>query len=273
MTKEKRKSLLNLIVSEDLEKYASLFPNKVGSFGYDPWGFNIKGIQSGFALVKLAFEKYFRVEVSGLEHIPKEGRVLIVPNHSGQLPIDGAMVGYALITNSSAPRAPKAMVERFFPTIPFVGNWLGSIGSILGDPHNLKNLLEKEEAVIVFPEGIRGSGKVFKKRYKLQRFGNGFMYLAMKHQTPIIPVGIVGFEESIVSFANIKPVADFWGIPYAPLTVPFVFPTKVYIHFGEPMFFDNNVNSELEVKDRVDLVKNEIKKLIDIGLSKRKSIF
>lgn len=273
MAKERRKLLQELLASNDLEKYINFFPNNVGSFGYDPWGFNINGIKDGLGITKLLYDKYFRVEAFGLENIPKEGRVLIIPNHSGQLPIDGIMVGYSLLTNPHAPRAAKAMVERFFPTMPFIGNWLGSIGSILGDPYNCKKLLEKEEAIIVFPEGARGSGKLFKDRYKLQQFGNGFMRLAMKHQTPIIPVGIVGFEESIISLANIKPLANYLGIPYAPLAIPAILPTKVYIHYGKPLYFENDIHSEHEVKSRVNIVKKEINNLIAQGLSKRKSIF
>jgi len=262
-----------LLKSDELEKYISLFPNNIGSSGYDPWGFNINGVRNSIGIAKLLYEKYFRVEAFGLENIPKEGRALIIANHSGQLPLDGLLTGYAMVSNPHAPRAPKAMVERFFPTVPFVGNWLGTLGAVIGDPVNCEKLLEKDEAVIVFPEGVRGSGKLFKQKYQLQRFGHGFMHLAMKHEAPIIPVGIVGCEESIISFANFKPLAKALGIPYAPLVVPFVFPTKVYIHFGKPLFFANDVHSEHEVKARVNIVKNEIKKLIDAGLSMRKSIF
>ncbi|MCO5248375.1 MAG: acyltransferase family protein [Chitinophagales bacterium] len=259
--------------SSEIEKYKELFPNNIGSFGYDPWGFNLKGIKGTLGVGKFMYEKFFRVEAFGLENIPKEGRVLIVPNHSGQLPLDGSLVGYAMMTNPYAPRLPKAMVERFFPTMPFVGNYLSSIGAVLGEPNNASSLLKKEEAVIVFPEGVRGSGKLFKDRYKLQRFGNGFMHIAMKHETPIIPAGIVGCEESIISFADIKPLAKFFGIPYFPLAIPFIFPTKVYIHFGKPLFFDKEVKNEFEIEARVKMVKGEIKKLINLGLSKRKSIF
>jgi 1-acyl-sn-glycerol-3-phosphate acyltransferase len=134
-------------------------------------------------------------------------------------------------------------------------------------------MLEMEEAIIVFPEGVRGSGKLFKDRYKLQRFGHGFMHLAMKHKTPIIPVGVVGCEESIISFADIKPLAKLLGIPYAPLVIPVVLPTKVYLHFGEPMYFENDVHTEHQIQERVDMVKASIKELINKGLSKRQSIF
>ena len=273
MSANKPNLVQRLLASNDVSNYINLFPNNISSSGYDPWGFHIQGVKNGIGLSKFLYEKYFRVEANGLEHIPPKGRVLIIANHSGQLPIDGVMLGYAMLTNPHAPRAPKAMVERFFSTIPFVGNWISSVGSVLGDPYNCKNLLEREEAIIVFPEGVRGSGKLFKNRYKLQRFGNGFMHLAMKHNTPIVPVGIVGFEESIISFANIKPLAKFFGIPYAPLAIPAIFPTKVFIEIGKPLYFDDNIGSEFEVKERVDIVKKEIKRLIDIGLSKRKSLF
>lgn len=273
MPNKKNNFIQNFLESDDFEKYIELFPNNISSSGYDPWGLNINGIKSTLGIAKYLYTKYFRVEVSGLENIPKDGRVLIIPNHSGQLPIDGMLTAYAMLTNPSSPRVPKAMVERFFPTIPFVGNWLSSIGSIIGDPYNCAKLLENDEAIIVFPEGVRGSGKLFKDRYKLQRFGNGFMHLAMKHETPIVPVGIVGLEESIISFANMKPVADFLGIPYAPFIIPAIFPTKVYIHFGKPLYFENDIQSEYEVKARVNIIKSEIRNLIDIGLSKRTSIF
>ena len=226
MSNKKNNFFQKFLDSKDLEQYIDLFPNNIGTSGYDPWGMNIEGIKSTLGVAKYLYTKYFRVEAFGLENIPKDGRVLVIPNHSGQLPIDGMMTAYALLTNPIAPRVPKAMVERFFPTLPFVGNWLNSIGSIVGDPYNCEKLLENDEAIIVFPEGVRGSGKLFKDRYQLQRFGNGFMHLAMKHETPIIPVGIVGLEESIISFADMKPLAKLFGMPYAPLIIPALFPTK-----------------------------------------------
>jgi len=273
MTKRKENFIKSLLDKSDLKEYIRVFPNKVGSEGYDAWGFNIKSVKQTIRLAKILYENYFRVEVFGLENIPKDGRVLIIPNHSGQLPIDGVMVGYAMLTNPNGPRAPKAMAERFFPTLPFVGNWINSMGAVIGDTVNCERMLDNDEAIIVFPEGVRGSGKTYDKRYQLQRFGNGFMHLAMKHKTPIIPVGIVGFEESIISVADIKVLAKLLAVPYIPLTLPAILPSKVFIHFGKPMYFEDGEYTETEVKTKVDTVKNEIKHLIDLGLQKRKSIF
>jgi 1-acyl-sn-glycerol-3-phosphate acyltransferase len=271
---KKSNNILNKILDNThLDEYVNVFPNKVGSQGYDAWGFNIRDIKKSLSFVKFLYETYFRVEVHGLENIPKEGRCLVIPNHSGQLPLDGMLVGYAIITNPNGPRAPKAMIERFLPTVPFIGNWVNSMGAVIGDTVNCERMLDNDEAIIVFPEGARGAGKTFDKRYKLERFGNGFMHLAMQHKAPIIPVGIVGCEESIISLTDIKFLAKLLAIPYAPLIIPAVLPAKVIIHFGKPIFFENDVHTEHEVKERVNIVKNEVKKLVDIGLSKRKSVF
>jgi 1-acyl-sn-glycerol-3-phosphate acyltransferase len=255
------------------EEILSAFPHNAGDSGFDPWGFNIKGVADTLGFAKFLHDTFFRVEAFGLENIPKEGRALIIANHSGQLPLDGMLLGYSLLTNPHGPRAAKAMIERFLPKVPFVGNYLNSLGAVIGDPENCKRMLQKDEAIVVFPEGVRGSNKVFRKRYKLQRFGHGFMYLAMENQTPIIPVGIVGCEESIISFGEIKSLAKIFGLPVFPLAFPMIFPTKVYIHYGEPMWFSGNDMHEEKVRENVEKVRKEIKKLLDLGLAKRKSIF
>ena len=223
--------------------------------------------------MKFFYEKFFRVEAYGLENITPGGRLLITPNHSGQLPFDGALIGYAMLTNPFGARTPKAMIERFFPTIPFIGNALNRMGAVIGDPENCKAMLENDQAIIVFPEGVRGSSKVFTKRYQLQRFGNGFMHLAMKHQTPVIPVGVVGCEESIVSLADIKPIAKMLGLPTFPLVIPVLWPTKVILHFGEPLYFNDEEATNEAIVRNVLVVKNEVKKLIDLGMSKRDNLF
>ena len=198
---------------------------------------------------------------------------MIIANHSGQLPLDGMLIGYAMLTNPHTPRSSKAMIEKFFPTIPFVGNMLNRLGAVIGDPENCKSMLENEQAIIVFPEGVKGSSKVFSERYQLQKFGKGFMHLAMKHKTPVIPVGVVGCEESIVSLADLKPVGKILGLPTFPLVIPMIWPTKVYLHFGKPIYFDKNDTKDDTIKENVTIVKNEIKKLIDLGQSKRNHLF
>ena len=268
-----KEEIYRRLVTPEIEEMVSLTPKPVGSFGYDPWGYNENLVKLGLGVAKLLYDKYFRVVANGLENIPKTGRVLIIPNHSGQLPMDGIMVGCALATNPNGPRAARAMIERFFPTVPYLGNLLNSWGAVIGDPINCVKMLENEEAIVVFPEGVRGSGKLYKHRYQLQRFGNGFMHLAMQQKTPIVPVGVVGCEETMPAIYNIAWLAKLLGIPYAPVAPLVPLPARVYLNFGEPMMFKGNADNEEKVTARVEQVKTEIRKLIDKGLKERTSIY
>ena len=269
-----RSFLKEKLVSKELDEKINQIRKPVGSLGYDPWGYNTDTVKIGYALVKQLYDKYFRVEAHGTEKVPSKGPVLIIANHSGQLPIDGILIGFALATRDKEPRMPRAMIERFFPTVPWLGNVLNQVGAVLGDPINCAKMLDNGEAVIVFPEGVRGSGKLYRDRYQLKRFGNGFMHLAMKYNAPIVPVGVVGCEETIPAISNLKPVAKSLGIPYFPVALPMVLPAKVILNFGDPLYFPANEDlTEEEVTRQVEQVKSAISELIDQGLSERKRLF
>ena len=263
---------LERLVPREIHELVAKMPKPVGSFGYDPWGYHEDAAKIGITLVKWLYDHYFRVTAHGLEHVPKKGRVLIVANHSGQLPMDGMLMGVAIATNPHGPRAPRAMIERFFPTVPWLGNLLNAFGAVVGDPINCVKMLEADEAVIVFPEGVRGSGKLYRHRYQLQRFGSGFMHLAMQYMVPIVPVGVVGCEETMPAIANISPLAKLLGIPYVPVAPPLPLPARVYLNFGKPMHF-KPVNNEDEVVERVEQVKERIQALMDRGLAERTTVY
>jgi 1-acyl-sn-glycerol-3-phosphate acyltransferase len=265
--------LKSRLIPVDLDQHIDRIRKPLGSLGYDPWGYNNEAFRYGFALTRQIYEKYFRVSAQGVDNIPAEGPVLIIGNHSGQLPIDGLLVGYALASRKNKPRVPRAMIERFFPTVPWLGNLLNEVGAVLGDPINCAKMLANNEAVIVFPEGVRGSGKLYQERYKLKRFGNGFMHLAMKYKAAIVPVGIVGCEETIPAIGNIKPLAKLLGIPYAPVALPMILPARVHLNFGPPMHFDDLDIPEELITQRVEQVKAEINRQINKGLSERKRLF
>lgn len=268
-----RSFLKQKLVSRDMEERIDRIRKPVGTLGYDPWGYNDEAVKVGFALVRRLYERYFRVEAHGVERVPSTGPVLLIANHSGQLPIDGILIGYALATRDKEPRMPRAMIERFFPTVPWLGNILNEVGAVLGDPINCAKMLANNEAVIVFPEGVRGSGKLYRDRYQLKRFGNGFMHLAMKYNATIVPVGVVGCEETIPALANFKPLAKMLAIPYFPVALPMVLPAKVILNFGEPLNFPHDEVTEEQVTARVNQVKAAISDLIDKGLSERKRLF
>lgn len=269
-----RDAIVGRLVTQEIEEMVDRVPKRVGSFGYDPWGYDESKLKLGAGIARLLYEKYFRVTVHGLENIPANGRVLIVGNHSGQLPMDGVLVGYALLSNPHGPRVARAMIERFFPTVPFLGNLLNGFGAVIGDPLNAAKMLEGDEAIMVFPEGVRGSGKPYRKRYQLQRFGNGFVHLAMAHRAPIIPVGIVGCEETMPSLGSIDPLARLLGIPYVPIVPTLLpLPARVFLNFGEPIHFGPEACAEAEVTARVEQVKDAIRDLLDKGLAERTKIF
>lgn len=268
-----RQRIAASLVTPEIEALVASIPKPLGSFGYDPWGYNEDTFRFALGAAKLLYDKYFRVVAHGLENIPAEGRVLIIGNHSGQLPMDGALVGVAAATNPHGPRLARAMIERFFPTVPWLGNFLNALGGVIGDPVNCAKMLDMNEAIIVFPEGIRGSGKLYAKRYQLQRFGNGFMHLAMTHRAPIVPVGIVGCEETMPAIANLAPIAKLLGLPYLPIVPSLLpLPARVYLNFGKPMHF-SPAASEAEVTDQVESVKTELRRLIQLGLDERTSLY
>lgn len=261
-----------LLVPKRIEAQVDKMKPGSGSFDFDPWGRNFDTFKKSLGVFEFLYKHYFRVEAINIDLVPGSGRALIVANHAGQLPFDGIFIGIALALREKEPRIARAMVEHFFPTVPFIGSWLSSVGAAIGDPINCSRMLENEEAVIVFPEGVRGVGKLYDKRYQLQRFGNGFVHLAMNHNTPIIPVGIVGTEETMPSFYNIKPLAKILGVPYVPVTTPIPLPAQVKLYFGEPMHF-KKVYKEKDVTAYTERVKTKIDELIQGGLKEREGFF
>ena len=257
------------VVSNEVNELVERMPKALGSKHYDPWGYNPETAKIGLTMVKYLYDYYFRVSAHGLKNIPKKGSAFVISNHSGQLPMDGTLIGTALATNPNGPRAPRAMIERFFPTIPFVYSVLTGFGAIIGDPINCIKMLENEEVVIVSPEGVRGSGKPYNKRYQLQYMGTGFIRIAIQTKSPIIPVGVVGCEETMPSLGSVDFLAKMLAVPYIPIAPPVPLPARVYLNFGKPMHFDGDPDDEPKMKEMVEEVKKEINKLIQYGLSQR----
>lgn len=266
-----------LLFEKEVTANLNNIPNQLNFLGYDNWGMNREAVAVALKFIKYLYQ-YFRVEVEGIENIPS-GRVLLVANHSGQLPIDGALIYYAMATQAHPPRIARAMFERFVPRVPFVSTIMSRCGHVIGDPINCKKLLLNNEAVLVFPEGVRGSGKLYWQRYKLQRFGTGFMRLALETQTPIIPVSVVGAEEIYPALYNFKFLAKLLKLPYFPITptwpllgplgvVPY--PSKVSLHFGAPLIFEGDFDgTEEHISELVDVVIRKIQTKINSVLETR----
>jgi len=261
-------------LDEEVRTKIARAPMELNAYGYDPWGFNCDVARRALVTAALLYRYYFRVKTYGIENMPR-GRVLVIGNHAGQIAIDGAMIGVAAALEAEPPRILRAMGEYWLPTLPLFNVLMVRVGSVVGTPKNCVDLLNHGEAVMAFPEGVRGMNKSFSERYKLKEFGYGFMRLALQTNTPIVPVAVVGSEEQAPSLGNFKPLARLLGMPAFPLVLtPLPLPVRYHVYFGEPMEFRGNPNDEDQVIGaKVEQVKARIRSMIENGLRKRRSVF
>lgn len=212
----------------------------VDDFGRDP-----KATARWEWLLELCYSAWFRVECEGLDHIPTKGRAILVANHAGTLPYDSLMLVHAVRRDHRTRRDVRPLVEDPVFHLPFLGPLMNRIGGVRADPDNAERLLLRDELVAVFPEGEKGMGKLWRDRYRLQRFGRGgFVRLALRTGAPIIPVAIVGAEEAAPMLGKITWFAKSVGIPWVPITTTFPWlgpagllplPSKWKIRFGAPI--------------------------------------
>ncbi len=245
-------------------------------YGYDPFGFEPGFLRYVGPPIYFLHKKYFRTEVVGLENVPDSGACILVSNHSGQIALDGMLIGAACIFDKEKPRMIRSMVEHWIPTIPFLSWVFARAGQVTGTRDNARLLLERDGCLMVFPEGIKGISKTYDKAYELTNFGLGFMRLALETQTPIIPIGVIGGEEQIPSVWNIETIAKTAGLPSFPVSPlgTFPLPVKYHIHFGEPLIFEGKPDEEdRAIRDKVKIVTNSIERLLNDGLTSRKGYF
>lgn len=255
------------------ERFRSL-PSRQNEYGYDPFGFNREDLKVGLLFARWLFYTYFRGRAHGVENIPS-GRVMLVANHSGQLPYDAVGVCAAAFFEAEPPRVVRAMVERFVPTLPFVGTTFARWGQVLGSVENCERLLADEECILVFPEGAKGVSKPFTRRYQLEDFGLGFIRLALATNSPIVPVAVVGAEEQAPA-VNVKPLAKLFGapsfplVPYPPFFPVLPLPSRYRIYFGEPRCFAGDPDDDDEViGELAKQVRLSIESMIRVGRKER----
>ena len=255
---------------------------EVDDFGFDP--VYEKKVQPIFDFL---YDKYFRVELDGIEHVPSTGRCLLVANHSGTLPYDGVMIKVAVKREHPAKRDVRWLAEDFIFHFPFLGSFSNRVGAVRACQENAERLLRKDALVAVFPEGVKGIGKLFKERYRLQRFGRGgFIKLCLRTGTPIVPVAVIGAEEANPMIGRIEYLSKAIGVPYIPVTPTFPLlgplglvpaPTKWKIVFGERIDFDGYgaeaAEDEILVGRLAERVRATIQAMLDRGVGERRSIF
>jgi 1-acyl-sn-glycerol-3-phosphate acyltransferase len=255
----------------------------VDEFGFDPH-LNDAII---LPLLRVLFNKWFRVEVSGIENLPETGAALIVANHAGVLPFDGMMTSVAVRDNHPTHRDLRLLAADMVFDMPMIGQTARKAGHTMACTDDAHRLLAGGELTAVFPEGYKGLGKHFKDRYKLQRFGRGgFVSAALRTKAPIVPCSIVGSEEIFPMMADVKLLARLLGLPYFPVTPLFPLagplglvplPSKWYIQFGEPIdtadYDESAADDPMVTFDLTDQVRETIQQTLYQLLANRRNTF
>lgn len=276
---ERMADILGELIGDDINGAIDRIDFEENEVGVDPFGFDRETGRAVLAFAALLHRVYFRSVVRGVENIPAK-RALIVANHSGQLPLDGMMIAASMLLDANRPRLPRAMVERWTVELPFVSALFPRVGQVLGSPENARRLLERDETLIVFPEGARGISKSYRDRYKLTEFGLGFMRLALATGSPIVPVSIVGAEEQYISIANARWLASLLGMPAFPI-IPQLFvgmllplPVKYRLRFGRPIYFEGDPDADDRViEEKVMVVRRRIEDQLAKDLDERRGLF
>lgn len=238
-------------------------------------------------LFEFLYKRYFRTETDGVEHVPMQGRCLVVANHSGTLPLDGLMLRTAVRLEHPAARELRWLAEDFVYYLPFVGAFINRIGAVRACQENAERLLKQGKLVAVFPEGVKGIGKLYRERYRLQRFGRGgYIRLCLRTQTPLVPCAIVGAEETAPLLYRVEYLSKALGLPYVPVTPTFPWlgplglipaPTKWRMVFGEPLDFDEYgpeaADDHVLVGRLSERVRSAIQELLDDALRERQSVW
>ena len=260
--------------NEVMERVERLPRDNLNEFGFDPFGFSPDFVRKVAPIAYLVYRFYFRARVFGIERLPA-GRTILVANHSGQIPIDGAMIACAAMLEANPPRMVRSMVEKWVPTLPFVSYFMARTGQVVGTPDNCVRLLQRDETILVFPEGVSGISKTFANRYRLQEFGHGFMRLALQTHSPIVPVAVIGGEEQLPSFHNSRTLARLFAAPAFPVGPTLLpLPVKYRLYFGEPMLFEGDFEADDRyIEPKVRSVRSTLQALIHKGLRERKHVF
>lgn len=204
-------------------------------YGFDVFGLHPPWLARAVAASRFLYERYFRVDSMGAEHIPARGPVILVANHAGALPVDGAILCLDVLRRTEPPRIPRAVADRFVPRLPLVSTLFARLGVVSGTRTNVRILLERGELIAIFPEGVTGPAKPYRDRYRLQRWSVGFAELAIRYGAAIVPVAIVGSEESWPVLARLTALRAF-GAPYLPIPAsPVPLPVRYYLRYGPPL--------------------------------------
>ena len=247
-----------------------------GGYDEDDWGYDEGFADAALPFLEFMYDRWWRVHAEGVERVNAHGRALLVANHAGIVPWDATMMGVALMREHPLPRPPRFLVLNWAFQLPYISVAMRKLGGVPASPFNAIRLLEQEELVAVFPEGVKGAGKSYRDRYRVQRFGRGgFVEIALRTGAPIVPVAVVGSEEIHPKIGESGLLARLTGAPYFPITPTFPLlgplgvvplPSRWRIEFCDPIDLSEygpdaaaNRATVLEISDRVrDVIQGKV---------------
>ena len=258
-----------------------------GDYSEDEWGFDEDFTELVEPFFAFLYESWWRVQVEGVERVPAHGRALLTANHAGILPWDATMIQVALLREHPLPRYARFLVLNWAFDLPWVSGGMRKVGGVVASPFNAMRLLEQDHLVAVFPEGVKGTGKPYSERYRLQRFGRGgFVEIALRTGAPIVPVAVVGSEEIYPKLADLPVVARLIGAPYFPVTPTFPLlgplgivplPSKWRIEFLDPIetesYGPEAADDRALVLELSERVRDEIQQALYANLVRRGPAF
>ena len=261
-------------IDEEIEARVHQLDVPFNRFGLDPYGISREHLSAFFSALNWFYVNYFNVTVVGAEHIPAAGAAMVIGNHSGGIPVDAGMILTSLIKDCNPPRLGHAMAEKFINKLPFMSSLYSRFGQFTGLPEHAIRFLREGRLVVAFPEGVRGIGKLYSDRYKLERFGTGFVRMAMAAKAPVVPFAFVGGEEAFPVLFRLERLGKLVGAPFIPVPthiIPFPRPISCQIYFGEPMWFEGDGNESDEIVEaHMQQVKAKIASLIERGRGDRR---
>jgi 1-acyl-sn-glycerol-3-phosphate acyltransferase len=260
---------------DDIAERVSRLELPFDARGVDDYGVSKWHLGVTFRALSFLYRSYFNVRAEGLSHIPLRGRAMLVGNHSGGIALDGLMVIASCFFELEPPRLAQGMAEKFISRLPFLATLSARCGHVTGIPEHAQRLLEDDRLLLVFPEGARGTAKLWSERWSLVDFGTGFVRLAMRTKSPIVPFGFIGGGDAIPTIANLYRIGKLAGVPYVPVTpwlLPVPRPVPLEIHYGEPMHFHGTGDEDDDVvRVHVEQVKAAIAGLVERGRDARRS--
>ena len=274
-------------LAEDLRRRIGQLGMRERSGEVDDFGLDPETIRSARPFLRLLRKRWWRIEVVGLEHVPAEQPVLFVANHSGLLPWDGLALAETIEEALGAERRPRFLIADWLITLPFVQPALARLGGVRACRENAERLLASGHSVVAFPEGVKGAAKTFRDRYRLQRFGRGgAVRLGLAAGVPIVPVAIVGAEETHPILFKLETPARLFGLPFLPVTPTFPWlgplgalplPSKWVISFGEPLataaMDPAQAGDDLLVARLTEELRGEIQRQVKRALGIRQGVF